>query len=154
MVGDRALAEDLLQDRFHDALRSRAQLPAVRNQEAWLYGIARNPALQALRKRRRFNPVLIRLGGREATSGDDREIVAVRDLLARTLSPEDRVAVLSEGRHDIPRDGPRRSSRRIALGWQLPGLRARLCVLIRIGYLTEPLRERKLLVSGPYHPRT
>src|SRR5258705_2327490 len=39
MVDDRALAEDLLQDSFHDALRSRAQLPQVRNREAWLYGV-------------------------------------------------------------------------------------------------------------------
>jgi RNA polymerase sigma-70 factor (ECF subfamily) len=100
MVGDRALAEDLLQDTFHDALRSRAQLPRVRNREAWLYGIARNRALQALRKRRRFDRVLSRLGG-QATSSDDAEIVAVHDLLLRTLSQEDRALVLLRYLHDF-----------------------------------------------------
>jgi RNA polymerase sigma-70 factor, ECF subfamily len=100
MVRDRALAEDLLQDSFHDALRSRAQLPQVRNREAWLYGIARNRALQALRKRRRFDRVLNRLGG-QAPSSDDAEIVAVRDLLVRTLNPEDRALVLLRYLHDF-----------------------------------------------------
>jgi RNA polymerase sigma-70 factor (ECF subfamily) len=94
MVDDRALAEDLLQDSFHDALRSRAQLPGIRSPEAWLYGIAHNRALQALRRRRRFARVLYRLAERPPTTGYDEEIVAVRDLLARHLSPEDRALVL------------------------------------------------------------
>jgi DNA-directed RNA polymerase specialized sigma24 family protein len=55
------LAEDLLQDSFHDALRSAAQLAEVRNPEAWLFGIARHRALRALRRRRRFGGVLGRL---------------------------------------------------------------------------------------------
>jgi RNA polymerase sigma-70 factor (ECF subfamily) len=101
MVDDRALAEDLLQDSFHDALRSRAQLPGVRNPEAWLFGIARNRALQALRRRRRFAHVLHRLGERPTTTGHDEEIVAVRDLLARHLSPEDRALVLLRYLHDF-----------------------------------------------------
>jgi len=102
MVGDRALAEDLLQDSFHDALRSRAQLPGVRNREAWLYGIARNRALQALRKRRRFDRVLGRLGGQGiTTNSDDAEIVALHDLLVRTLSSEDRALVLLRYLHDF-----------------------------------------------------
>jgi RNA polymerase sigma-70 factor (ECF subfamily) len=101
MVDDRALAEDLLQDSFHDALRSRAQLPGVRNPEAWLYGIARNRALQALRRRRRFARVLYRLGERSTATGYDEEIVAVRDLLARHLSREDRALVLLRYLHDF-----------------------------------------------------
>jgi RNA polymerase sigma-70 factor (ECF subfamily) len=101
LVEDRALAEDLLQDSFHDALRSRAQLPGVRNQEAWLFGIARNRALQALRRRRRFARVLRRLGERPIAMVDDTEIVAVRDLLARHLSPEDRALVLLRYLHDF-----------------------------------------------------
>jgi RNA polymerase sigma-70 factor (ECF subfamily) len=95
------LAEDLLQDSFHDALRARAQLQGVRNHESWLYGIARNRALQALRKRRRFDRVLHRLGDRLTTSSDDEEIVAVRDLLKRHLSPEDRALVLLRYLHDF-----------------------------------------------------
>jgi len=94
MVDDRALAEDLLQDSFHDALRSRAELSGIRNPEAWLFGIARNRALQALRRRRRFAQVLHRLAERPTTTSDDEEIVAVRDLLARRLIPEDRALVL------------------------------------------------------------
>jgi RNA polymerase sigma-70 factor, ECF subfamily len=101
LVGDRALAEDLLQDSFHDALRSRAQLPEVRNPEAWLYGIARNRALQAMRKRRRFDRVLRRLIDGRQTSSDDEEVVAVRDLMARHLSPEDRALVLLRYLHDV-----------------------------------------------------
>jgi RNA polymerase sigma-70 factor (ECF subfamily) len=101
LVDDRALAEDLLQDSFHDALRSRAQLPGVRNPEAWFYGIARNRALEALRRRRRFARVLRRLDERPVSSSDDEEIVAVRDLLARRLSPEDRALVLLRYLHDF-----------------------------------------------------
>lgn len=101
IVDDRALAEDLLQDSFHDALRSRAQLSGVRNPEAWLYGIARNRALQALRRRRRFARMLSRLGERPTTTRYDEEIVAVRDLLARHLSAEDRGLVLLRYLHDF-----------------------------------------------------
>jgi len=101
LVDDRALAEDLLQDSFHDALQSRAELPKIRNPEAWFYGIARNRALQALRRRRRFARVLRRLAERPVSSSDDEEIVAVRDLLARRLSPEDRALVLLRYLHDF-----------------------------------------------------
>ena len=101
MVADRALAEDLLQDSFHDALRSRSQFPSVRNGEAWLFGIARNRALQALRRRRRFDAALRRLGSRLPAGTEDEEIVAVRDLLARHLSPEDRALVILRYLHDF-----------------------------------------------------
>lgn len=94
MVDDRSLAEDLLQDSFHDALRSRSQLSEVRNREAWLYGIARNRALQAMRKRRRFDRVIGRLRDHVQSANEDAEVVAVRDLLARHLRAEDRALVL------------------------------------------------------------
>ena len=101
MVRDRELAADLLQDSFHDALAARGQLHAVRNREAWLYGIARHRALRALRRRRRFGGALLRLGAREAATQDDAEVVAVHDLLARTLSPDDRALVLLRYLHDF-----------------------------------------------------
>jgi RNA polymerase sigma-70 factor (ECF subfamily) len=101
VVDDRALAEDLLQDSYHDALRSRARLPGVRNPEAWLFGIARNRALQALRRRRRYARALHRLGERSPAAGDDEEIISVRELLARYLSPEDRALVLLRYLHDF-----------------------------------------------------
>jgi RNA polymerase sigma-70 factor (ECF subfamily) len=102
MVGDRALAEDLLQVSFGVALGSRAQLPTVTNPEAWLFGIARNRALQALRRRRRFDGVLRRLAERRGTtSAEDEEMVEVRDLVVRHLSPEDRALVLLRYLHDF-----------------------------------------------------
>lgn len=101
MVDDRALAEDLLQDSFHDALRARAQLPGIRNPEAWLYGIAHNRALQAMRRRRRFARMLYRLSERPPTTVYDEEIVAVRDLLERHLNAEDRALVLLRYLHDF-----------------------------------------------------
>lgn len=95
MVRDRSLSEDLLQDTFLDAIRARAQLPEVRNPRAWLYGIARNRALQALRRGRRFRGVLTRLSGRmqEDATGDE-ELVVIQDLLERELTPELRALVL------------------------------------------------------------
>jgi RNA polymerase sigma-70 factor (ECF subfamily) len=73
----------------------------VRNQEAWLYGIARNRALAALRRRRRFAGALGRLAGRYQAAREDEELVAVRDLLERHLSPEDRALVLLRYLHDF-----------------------------------------------------
>ena len=90
MVGDRGLAEDLLQDVFHDAFRAREQLQAVKNADAWLFGMARNRALNALRKRRRLQAALARLARRAAPEVPDHELVALRDLLQRHLASEDR----------------------------------------------------------------
>lgn len=95
LVRDRSLAEDLLQDTFHDALRAEGQLPSVANERAWLYGIARHRALGALRRRRRFQRALVRLAGaRDVAQEADDDIVAVLDLLERELSPDLRALVL------------------------------------------------------------
>jgi RNA polymerase sigma-70 factor (ECF subfamily) len=95
MVRDRSLAEDLLQDTFHDALRAEGQLPRVENERAWLYGIARHRALRALRRGRRFQRAVVRLAGsREAVHEAEEELVALLDLLERELSPEVRALVL------------------------------------------------------------
>ncbi len=91
IVGDRSLAEDLLQDTFHDAFRARAQLAQVRNPEAWLFGIARHRALAALRRRRRFHRALTRLErGFGWSLEEEPDMLAVRDLLERCVSPEER----------------------------------------------------------------
>ena len=45
--------------------------------------------------------MLLRLGAREAATQDDAEVVAVHDLLARTLSPDDRALVLLRYLHDF-----------------------------------------------------
>ena len=95
MVGDRALAEDLMQDSFAEAFRCREQLAGVENPEAWLFGIARNRALAALRRRRRFRAAFERLVPRsEPRERDDLELLAVRDLLQRTLNPDDRALLI------------------------------------------------------------
>jgi RNA polymerase sigma-70 factor (ECF subfamily) len=94
MVGDRSLAEDLLQDSFHDALRSRSQLLAAPNPEAWLFGIARNRALSALRRRRRLGVALARLPRPREHSEHAQEVLALRDLLERHLDPDERALLL------------------------------------------------------------
>jgi RNA polymerase sigma-70 factor (ECF subfamily) len=95
MVRDRSLAEDLLQDTFHDAFRARSQLAAAPSPEAWLFAIARNRALSALRRRRRSVAALARLPRlRGRPEPDAQEIVALRDLLERHLDAEERALLL------------------------------------------------------------
>lgn len=95
MVRDRSLAEDLLQDTFHDALRAHEQLPRIANERAWLYGIARYRALRALRRGRRLQRAVVRLAGsREVAQEADETLVGLLDLLERELSPELRALVL------------------------------------------------------------
>jgi RNA polymerase sigma-70 factor (ECF subfamily) len=95
MVGDRALAEDLLQDTFHDALRARDRLAEVHSPEAWLYGIARHRALAALRRRRRFHRALARLErGFRWSIEEEPDVLAVRELLERALRPDERALVI------------------------------------------------------------
>jgi len=72
-VGERELAQDLLQDTFYDALRFSGQLAEVRSREAWLFGIARHRALRALRRRRRFRGVVARLRARPANAVTDED---------------------------------------------------------------------------------
>jgi RNA polymerase sigma-70 factor (ECF subfamily) len=95
LVGDRSLAEDLLQDTFHDAFRARPQLLAAPNPEAWLFTIARNRALSALRRRRRSIVALARLPRPlERSEREVQEVVALRDLLERHLDAEERALLL------------------------------------------------------------
>ncbi|HET7571908.1 MAG TPA: sigma-70 family RNA polymerase sigma factor [Gaiellaceae bacterium] len=98
MVSDRVLAEDLLQESFYEAFRCRDQ--RVENPEAWLFGIARNRALAALRRRRRFGRALERLVQRpEPSEDDDLELLALRDLLQRTLDADDRALLILRYMH-------------------------------------------------------
>jgi RNA polymerase sigma-70 factor, ECF subfamily len=99
LVRDRALAEDLLQDTFQDALRAQEQLPRIENPRAWLYGIARHRALRALRGGRRLQRALAHLGARERSGEADEEVVVLLDLLQRELSPELRALVLLRHLH-------------------------------------------------------
>lgn len=100
MVGDRALAEDLLQESFYEAFRCRDQLDGIESPEAWLFGIARNRALAALRRRRRLRGALERLVPRpDRGERDDLELLALRDLLRRTLQPDDRALLILRYMH-------------------------------------------------------
>jgi RNA polymerase sigma-70 factor (ECF subfamily) len=94
MVRDRGLAEDLLQDTFHDAFRARSELVLASNREAWLFALARNRALGALRRRRRYAALLERLSPPRATVQDSDEVLALRDLLERHLDPDERALLL------------------------------------------------------------
>ncbi len=96
MVRDRQLAEDLLQDVFHDAFRGRKQLASVENPTAWLFGIARNHALKTLRRQRRLRRALEVLARRRSPDQGEleRDIVVIRDLLERHLDADDRALVL------------------------------------------------------------
>jgi RNA polymerase sigma-70 factor, ECF subfamily len=54
MVCDAALAEDLTQQAFLQVYLARSRLPGIENRRAWVYRVATNLALTALRRRGRF----------------------------------------------------------------------------------------------------
>lgn len=94
MTADRALAADLMQETFLVAWRERSQMPAdATKHRAWLYGVARNRALNALRRERRRARAINRLVTRASRDGPQNaheDALAMRDLLVRTLRPADR----------------------------------------------------------------
>ena len=51
IVGDQQLAQDLLQETFVQAIRSKAKLTNVYSPRAWLFGVARNLAMNTIRRR-------------------------------------------------------------------------------------------------------
>ena len=95
MVGDVALAEDLLQETFLEALRAPDRVATADSQEAWLFGVARHRALTALRGRNRLSAALLRLASRERHASTElpAEVRGVVELLA-CLEPDDRALVL------------------------------------------------------------
>jgi RNA polymerase sigma-70 factor, ECF subfamily len=94
VLRDRRLAEDVLQETLLVAFERREKLMHAANPRAWLFGVARNRALQTLRGRRRARRALERLVRPAEDVTDPAEAVAVRDLLVRTLSPDDRTLVV------------------------------------------------------------
>ena len=54
VVDDREWAHDLTQETFLRLFRARGRLSQVKNRRAWMYRIATNLALNALKRRRRF----------------------------------------------------------------------------------------------------
>ena len=92
ILGDRSAAEDVVAQAYERAFRKRRTFDAGRGSErAWLFGIARNAALDELRRRRRT--VALVAEPAEVAAPDDPDGAArratVRAALAR-LEPRDR----------------------------------------------------------------
>jgi RNA polymerase sigma-70 factor, ECF subfamily len=94
LVRNRGLADDLLQETFLAAWRSRADLEHIGDPRAWLYGIARNRVLMYLRGWRRAIAAYERLVAQTAPAEDEAESYAVRDLINRALTPEERAVIV------------------------------------------------------------
>ena len=94
MLGDRGAAEDVVAQAFERAWRKRRSFDARRGSaRAWLFGIARNAALDELRRRRRGAPLIGEPADEELALDDDAEALvrraAVRAAL-EGLEPRDR----------------------------------------------------------------
>jgi RNA polymerase sigma-70 factor (ECF subfamily) len=76
LLRDRAAAEDVTAQAFERAYRKRSAFdPARGSHRAWLFGIARNAALDELRRRKRG----ALLAGEPADSGRDESALSVED---------------------------------------------------------------------------
>jgi RNA polymerase sigma-70 factor (ECF subfamily) len=94
LVGDRAAAEDVVAQAFERAYRKRRSFDARRGtSRAWIFGIARNAALDELRRRKR----LATLVAEPAELGEDDAELAARRATVRAalqqLEPRDRELV-------------------------------------------------------------
>lgn len=94
LLRDRAAAEDVTMAAFERAFRGRSRFDRRRGTErAWLFAIARNAALDELRRRRRQAPLLAEPSGDDPADGEDPlRRAAVRAALAQ-LDPRDRELV-------------------------------------------------------------
>ncbi len=95
MVRDREAAEDLAQETFVQASRAGHNLPQVHNQRAWLYRVATNLALNALKRRRRFAwlPWIETQGSDSDVADQVGKQAAIEEALA-ALSPDYRAPLL------------------------------------------------------------
>jgi RNA polymerase sigma-70 factor, ECF subfamily len=92
LLRDRAAAEDVTALAFERALRKRRSFDRERgNERAWLFGIARNAALDELRRRSRTAALLTDLPDERSVGPDDEpeRRASVRAALA-SLDPRDR----------------------------------------------------------------
>jgi RNA polymerase sigma-70 factor (ECF subfamily) len=95
---DRVATEDVTALAFERAYRRRALFDLHRGTaRAWLFAIARNAALDELRRRRRTRSLVVDLADDRTTDDDDDELaerrVLVRDGLL-SLDPRDREVIL------------------------------------------------------------
>jgi RNA polymerase sigma-70 factor (ECF subfamily) len=79
LVGDRAAAEDVTAQAFERAFRrQRTFNPRRGSERAWLFGIARNAALDELRRRRRMATLVAEPSEDVVSEADDGAEVALR----------------------------------------------------------------------------
>lgn len=98
LLGDDTAAEDVTALAFERAYRRRASFDARRgSQRGWLFGIARNAALDELRRRRRSAPLVGDPPDEDAPAPEEEADLAVRRATVRaalaTLAPRDRELV-------------------------------------------------------------
>ncbi len=99
MLGDRPAAEDVTALAFERAYRRRRTFDRRRGEErAWLFGIARNAALDELRRRRRLATLVIDPEDESAAVEDGAEVAlrrtAVREALAQLPARERDIVAL------------------------------------------------------------
>jgi RNA polymerase sigma-70 factor (ECF subfamily) len=98
LLGDDASAEDVTALAFERAYRRRTSFDPERgSQRGWLFGIARNAALDELRRRRRAAPMLGELPDELAPAPDEEAELAIRRTTVRAalaaMAPRDRELV-------------------------------------------------------------
>jgi RNA polymerase sigma-70 factor, ECF subfamily len=98
LLRDRAAAEDITELAFERAYRRRRTFDRRRGEErAWLFGIARNAALDELRRRRRLATLVTEPESAEAVA-EDAEVAlrrtAVREAVARLSGREREIIAL------------------------------------------------------------
>ena len=87
LLGDRSLAEDVTALAFERAFRRRRLFDARRGSErAWLFGIARNAALDELRRRKRTRTLIGEPEDLGNVGGDHTEAVLRRAMLSKALA--------------------------------------------------------------------
>src|SRR3984885_10461353 len=99
LLRDRSAAEDVTALAFERAYRRRAIFDVRRGSpRAWLFAIARNAALDELRRRRRTGALLTEIADSEPEDAELDAQLAERRLLVReglaSLAPEDREVIL------------------------------------------------------------
>jgi RNA polymerase sigma-70 factor (ECF subfamily) len=100
VVGDVSLAEEILQEVWTVAWKDRASVADHPEPRAWLFLVARNRALQELRRSRRASRALVSLFSHpEEQVALPSQAVEVIDLLERNLSPADRALFLLRYSH-------------------------------------------------------
>jgi RNA polymerase sigma-70 factor, ECF subfamily len=95
LLGDRSAAEDVTASAFERAYRRQRTYKAARGSErAWLFGIARNAALDELRRRKRSAAMTAEPADVDAAPAEDAADVAMRRAALRTavatLPPRER----------------------------------------------------------------